>query len=553
MGSVVPSHRPVSVLDCPDEDEWWRAETDRRALRRLWLESGDPEEQEAKKAADRVMCSRSFLFWAQHYGVMYNPRAEDPARRRIPFVAWPKQLEFLDWLEERTRLGELALVPKSREVGVSWMCLMRLWWAWRFEPGFSALLGSRKEDLVDKAGDSDSLFQKLRWMMGLQPDHLKPASDQVRSTHMLLEHQTIDSTLVGEATNPAFGQGKRRRVIFIDEAARVQNSVFASTWLAIESAWHSLWVVYNPGAKDHKTYDLHHGAGAVAKKLIFPITWEADPRRDEDWKRRKLKEGGGVLSPHEFKSSYECQYGYILTGKIWDVRKDDVEYHEEHPDWQSKSAAVRSKAWQLAGWDFGSGPSLLCAVFGLLEPRERPVLWIDAELTWRQTQWKTAAADARHVMGQYGGRAMHFGDPAGKQRESDQKSWEVNLRSGGIPLWGLPDWYNKRDGEEWIIRLVQTMLDEGRIRIHRRCRYLWEVLETWQRDVPAGFEIDFLSRAYIPPKHDMYSHGGHALMYLAAGASLILEHEHRALPIPRPVESVAGSPAAQISTALRGR
>ena len=110
----------------------------------------------------------------------------------------------------------------------------------------------------------------------------------------------------------------------------------------------------------------------------------------------------------------------------------------------------------------------------------------------------------------------------------------------------------RRDGEEWLIRLVQTMLDEGRIRIHRRCRYLWEVIETWQRDVPAGFEIDYLSRAYIPPKHDMYSHGGHALLYLAAGASKILEHERRPLPISPPQESVRrSSPADQIRKAMR--
>ena len=544
------NHLPISVLDCETELEWWRAETARRGRRRAWLESGDPAVMAQRQAADRKMCSRSFLFWAQHYGFMYNPRADDPVRRRIPFVAWPKQLEFILWLEDRTRLGELALVPKSREVGISWICLMRLWWAWRFEPGFSALLGSRKEDLVDKAGDSDSLFQKLRWLTKLQPDHLKP--DEIRSTHMLLENSELETTLVGEATNPAFGQGKRRRVIFIDEAARVQNSVFASTWLAIESAWHSLWVVYNPGAKDHKTYDLHMGSGAVSSRLIFPITWEADPRRDEDWKRSKLKDGGGALSLDEFKSSYECEYGYVLTGKIWDVRKPDTEYHEDHPDWVERGPQIRARSWQLAGWDYGSGPSLLSAIFGLLELSERPTLWIDAELTWRQTQWKKAAADARHVMSHYGGRAMHFGDPAGRQRESDQKSWESNLRSGGLPLWSLPDWYNRRDGEEWLIRLVQTMLDEGRIRIHRRCRYLWEVIETWQRDVPAGIDIDYLSRAYIPPKHDMYSHGGHALLYLAAGASIILEHERRPLPVARPSESGRrASPATQILDAMR--
>lgn len=58
-------------------------------------------------------------------------------------------------------------------------------------------------------------------------------------------------------------------------------------------------------------------------------------------------------------------------------------------------------------------------------------------------------------------------------------------------------------------------MDDGRIRIHKRCRYLWECLKGWTYDVPQGVDMDFISRAYIGPKKDNLSHGGDAFRYLA--------------------------------------
>ena len=118
---------------------------------------------------------------------------------------------------------------------------------------------------------------------------------------------------------------------------------------------------------------------------------------------------------------------------------------------------------------------------------------------------------------------MHFGDPSGKSKESDQSCWESNLRSGGVPITCLPGYYQTRDGIEWMIKAVQVMLDNERIRIHQRCSYLWECIEHWRRDVPSGMEIDWVSRAYIQPRKDVYSHGANALMYLVAGANLAMQ------------------------------
>ena len=70
-----PSHEPVSVLDCVSQSDWWRFESARRGRRRAWLGAADPKKAAKRQRADLAMCSRSFLYWAQNYGFMYNPRA----------------------------------------------------------------------------------------------------------------------------------------------------------------------------------------------------------------------------------------------------------------------------------------------------------------------------------------------------------------------------------------------------------------------------------------------------------------------------------------------
>ncbi len=184
------------------------------------------------------------------------------------------------------------------------------------------------------------------------------------------------------------------------------------------------------------------------------------------------------------------------------------------------------------GWDYGSGPSRLVCLMGLLEWGNNPRLWVEWDLWWQQTAWQTAAADVREKLALYPGGGCHFGDPAGIQRESDQSSWEQNLRSGGVPLMRLHHTERPRDGKryrwdtregiEWMIKEVQLWLDDGRLIIHRRCKYLWSCLESWSWNIPQGAEVDELSRAYIGPRKDVYSHGANALMYLVAGVANVI-------------------------------
>ncbi|MEM1182171.1 MAG: hypothetical protein AAGM22_27735 [Acidobacteriota bacterium] len=518
--------------DYDGPEGWWRAEVQRRQRRLAWLYQDGPGKSR-RLALDRERCRRDFWFWCDNYCWIMAPKERNPTKRLIPLVGWPRQRELVKWIEARLDYGgqsggETGIVPKARELGVSYTVLMFVLWLWLFEDHFSALLGSKKEEDVDQRGNPRTLFAKVRKALYLLPPHLRPNVRRGREdTHRSLINPDNGSIISGEATNPAFGQSDRKRLIFVDEAARIDANIMASIAVSTISVADLLLLVYNPGAKAHATYQMHHGGDRLHERCIFEMDWRANPTRGEDFKRSRIRPIGN-LTAEQFGSAYEIKYGYDLTGLIWGVDRLRTEFDEKHPDWISRDVLGHGRA--LAGWDFGSGPSSLVRLQGMLEMAARPTLWIVEEQIWEQTSWRTAGPDALSVLRRYdNGYSIDFPDPAGVQRESDQMSWVANLQSAGLPMWeDMSAEFNTRDGKEWMIRTVQTMLDEGTLRIHRRCRHLWDVVTEWRRNVPQGIDPRDHIAAYIPPEPGPLSHAGHALMYLVAGAGMILEAELRA-------------------------
>lgn len=284
------------------------------------------------------------------------------------------------------------------------------------------------------------------------------------------------------------------------------------------------------------------------------LDWHTNPSRNEEWAAKQLVENGGELDEEEFGQEHRCKILALRRGRIFFAKREVVEYHDSHPDWERIGATARSNYPIVGAWDFGSGGSLLRASFSLVETHdETPVIWIDAELTWQQTAWQVAAADALEVAGGYiaagpGVRRghLHFGDPAGIAAESGPSSWQSNLRrAGGVPLFCLPGKDNTREQIEWAIKMGQAMLADGRIGIHRRCIYLWECIENWRRDAPDGVNLDYLSRTYVGPRHDVYSHGGMAFLYLIMGVHRGLEGSARQRPVHPEGERHEEGPAEQ--------
>jgi hypothetical protein len=117
--------------------------------------------------------------------------------------------------------GHDALMNKSRDMGASWISLAVLQWYWQFKQNVTFKELSRTEDYVDKRGDMDSLFEKHRYLLRMQPSWLRPK--RIVDNHKLLRNVDRGNELVGESTNEDASRGGRKTAIFLDEFAAVDN------------------------------------------------------------------------------------------------------------------------------------------------------------------------------------------------------------------------------------------------------------------------------------------------------------------------------------------
>lgn len=194
----------------------WRAAVHKRVAE-------DPEFAQAMIQA----CAKDPLFFINGWAWTYDPRPEIGGVRRpfakLPFILYPFQEDAIKSLC-RALGGEDILVEKSRDMGASWLCVISVFWAWRFRTGLSFLLGSRVEGYVDDPGNPKSMFWKIDYLLNNMPSWLRPAGynpgEHRRKLH--IENPENGSVIDGESTNANFARGDRRTAIVLDEFAAVE-------------------------------------------------------------------------------------------------------------------------------------------------------------------------------------------------------------------------------------------------------------------------------------------------------------------------------------------
>jgi hypothetical protein len=174
---------------------------------------------ESESAAEElwIACARDPLFWVNTFGYTYDPRRPSSAQ---PFITYGYQDDLI--IQICNALGTEDLVfPKSRDMGLTWLCLLGIGHSFQFEEEKSFMLASRKEDLVDKTDDPDALMWKLDYLFDKQPGFLRPI---VNRTNLHMGNEKNDSVIDGESTNGDLGRGGRRTALMLDEIAAVQNA-----------------------------------------------------------------------------------------------------------------------------------------------------------------------------------------------------------------------------------------------------------------------------------------------------------------------------------------
>jgi hypothetical protein len=143
----------------------------------------------------------------------------DPRRdvKIIPFILYPFQEEFVGWLEDRLHGRKHGLVEKSRDMGATWMGIVWIVYHWLFDAGFTAHIGSRKEDYVDRSGDMNTLFERMRFVLKKLPRWMLPKGFNFRkhTSHMRIINPENEAIITGESANDNFGRQARATVCWM--------------------------------------------------------------------------------------------------------------------------------------------------------------------------------------------------------------------------------------------------------------------------------------------------------------------------------------------------
>lgn len=256
-----------------------------------------------------------------HWCDTYDPRKAGGGMAKGPFVLFKRQEELVDFLFACLRAEEPGLIEKSRDMGATWVCSAFSVWLWLFWPGAAVGWGSRKEILIDKLGDPDSIFEKMRMLIMALPSFFWPVGFKINEhmSYMKFVNPETGATITGEAGDN-IGRGGRKLIYFKDESAhyerpeKIEASLSDNTRVQID-----LSSVNGLGNVFHRKREVGadwHGKIEPGRTQVFVLDWRDHPEKNQAWydTRKKRAEDDGLL--HLFAQEVERNYSAAVEGVL---------------------------------------------------------------------------------------------------------------------------------------------------------------------------------------------------------------------------------------------
>lgn len=265
--------------------------------------------------------------WAEficHWVDTFDPRnAGGGQMTRLPLVLFKKQAELVEFLNALVRDQESGLIDKSRDMGATWVCCAFSICMWLFVEGASIGWGSRKQELVDKLGDMDSIFEKLRQLIRGLPKEFLPVGFSY-SRHMSFErilNPENGASITGEVGDN-IGRGGRKSMYFKDESAHyehpelIEAALGDNTRVQVDiSTPNGVGTVYDR----KKESAIEWKPGQKCKPgytQMLVMDWSDHPTKTPDWyktREAKFKREGLI---HIFRQEVDRNPAASLVGVI---------------------------------------------------------------------------------------------------------------------------------------------------------------------------------------------------------------------------------------------
>jgi len=262
-----------------------------------------------------------------HWCNTYDPRnAGKTVPAKLPLVMFQCQEDLVMFLWACLKGEECGLIEKSRDMGATWVCCAFSVWVWLFMPGAAVGWGSRKEQLVDKIGDPDSIFEKMRLIInGLPsfflPARFKPADNM---SYMRIVNTVSGATITGEAGDN-IGRGGRKLIYFKDESAHYERPEKIEAALSDNTRVQmDLSSVNGLGNVFHRRREAGADwAGKVVpgRTQVFVMDWSDHPAKTQEWydvrEARAIADGLQHIFAQEVDRSYSASVEGVIIPAEW--------------------------------------------------------------------------------------------------------------------------------------------------------------------------------------------------------------------------------------------
>lgn len=255
------------------------------------------------------LCKENPWEFVNRFCWTYDPREADPS---IPFNLFKRQEEFLQWLKAKEAGQEDGIAEKCRDVGFSWLCCAYALHGWLFRPGFKCGFGSRKQELVDRLGDPDCIFEKIRFLRDKLPQWMMPKgfNRRVHDGIRKIINPANGASIIGEGGDN-IGRGGRTTVYFLDEAAFIARPKKVDAALSQNSRC-KIYVSTPNGLGNPFAQKRHSG-----KFDVFTFRWWQDPRKDAAWYQKQKDTLDPVVLAQEVDIDYAASMEGICIPAKW--------------------------------------------------------------------------------------------------------------------------------------------------------------------------------------------------------------------------------------------
>lgn len=484
------------------------------------------------------------LFWMRTFAVIIEPRqagedtGDDSPSTQLPFIPMPHQ-EALVWeilsaylsRDSRGRLQKATIfIEKSRDMGATWVVLAVIVWLWLYERGFTCLLGSRVETLVEKnpgSRNEDTLLGRCEVLaMGL-PDWLRPdgvsMTDKATRQAMFWANPATGNQATGESANANFGRQQRKTVVVFDELAfaEYQRSIIRGT--ADTCRLRIFLTSPDPDADACKELMRRPGVRVVTQD------WRLHPAKTVAWYEKQREDRSEEEIANELDLSWEggaerriypewddvakrpllFTPGWVLWGGIDFGRSDPtgIVIGQEDPLTQR----VRILASYLRA---GESIDFFYPFLSLLKLTSGPHTYHDGE---------RALVEQIHQWIRLAGGIILFGDPAGMQvGQAANTSVIQQLAAKGITV-NINPRMNSHDERQTRCKLLLRVAEVD----STRCTSLDLAMRNYRR--PARRD----SVGYQKKALHQHSHLPTALEYVAVNRDTLTAATKQVAPLPR--------------------